>query len=87
MKKFLDLLLVFVVTLLIANYFLPKQPSTSTTIPEGIIIQTKQSAVTVPNFPEISIWNHTTNSGITIETCRDVSISINNRKIEKDIPA
>ena len=68
----LNFLLIFFITLLAVNWFLPK-PEQNTTPTNEIILHVGKTAYVSPDIPLIDIQN-TTSASITVDTCRDFSI-------------
>jgi YidC/Oxa1 family membrane protein insertase len=66
----------FLISLIFQYFFFPK-PSPSVVIPD-ITLSVEKSDITVPNIPKITLHN-TTTGVVMIDTCRDISISINSQ--------
>jgi hypothetical protein len=79
-------IIAFLISLIFQYFFFPK-PTTSVSIPD-ITLSVEKSDIVVPNIPKITIHNTTTGS-ISIDTCRDISLSINSKQttsIGQDYP-
>lgn len=70
--RILNLLLVFFLTLLIVNWFLPN-PSKQATTDGTVTIQALKDTSVIPNLPTINITNGLVKD-ITIDTCRDLEV-------------
>ncbi len=69
-SRLTNFLLVFGITLLVVQLFLPKAAPTPTT---GIVITTGKTEYVVPNIPLIEVGNYTA-TGISFDTCKDFQI-------------
>jgi hypothetical protein len=76
-SKLTNFLLIFGITLLVAQLFLPKPNQTPLT---GIVLATTKQEYVIPNLPEITIQNHTA-TGITFDTCREFEIYKDSQKL------
>ncbi len=79
--RLLNFLLAFSVFLLIFNFLLPKpeKPAAQT----GVSLSVASRTLTVPNVPVISVSNATA-SGVSFDTCADLEILKDYRKINLD---
>lgn len=77
--KILNIALFALVITLILQIFISPQ---KTNIQPGIVsIITKEKSVTVPNIPQITIHNNSTDS-VSFNPCTDLSISVNSKFVE-----
>ncbi|MDQ1343793.1 MAG: hypothetical protein QG650_513 [Patescibacteria group bacterium] len=81
--RLLNFLLAFAVFLIVFNYFLPQPEQKST--PSGIAVTVAEKSSTVPHIPVVSVTNATA-SGFVLDTCKDIEILKDYRKIEIDAP-
>ncbi len=79
--RLLNFLLAFSVFLLLFNFLLPKPEKP--VVPIGVSISVADRTLTVPDIPAISVTNATA-SGISIDTCADLEILKDYRKIDLD---
>jgi len=69
-SRLTNFLLVFGITLLVVQLFLPKATPTPTT---GIVLSAQKTEYVIPNIPIIEVTNYTA-SGIVFDTCKDLQI-------------
>lgn len=84
--RILNFLIIFFLTLIVMNLFLPNKKPTEQE--NKIIFQTASKSYTIPNIPNISIKNWT-NKEEKINTCKDIEIIKDSsviKDIEKDSP-
>lgn len=79
-------IIAFLISLGLQYWFFP-QPK-NTPIVQDIILSVESDSIVVPNIPKITVRN-TTTGALTINTCQDITLSINSQQttsIAKDYP-
>lgn len=79
--RLLNFLLAFAVFLLVFNYFLPKPADKA--VVTGVSVTVGEKSSTVPKIPTVTVTNGTA-SGVSFDTCKDLEILKDYRKIEID---
>lgn len=67
-------------TLLFQYFFTNKQAELNDT--NDILLSITDDTIVIPNSPKIEVVNHT-QSGISFDTCKDISLSVNSTTIGK----
>lgn len=81
MNRYLILALyVFTFTLLFQYFFVEKKDQPS--LANDIVLSIQDDTIVIPNTPKIEIVNNTT-SGITMNTCTDIVISVDSRPLSE----
>ena len=80
--RLLNILLAFAVFLVVFNFFLP-QPQKQGTVAGTVSVSVADKTLTVPNVPDITVTNATA-SGVSFDSCADLEILKDYRKIEID---
>lgn len=81
--RLLNFLLAFAVFLLVFNYFLPQPEKQAAGT--GVSISVASKTETVPNVPSVTVSNATA-SGFAFDTCKELEILKDYRKVEIDAP-
>ncbi len=79
-KTLLIIAYVFLLTLAVQFFFAPKTNTNTNLQNQGVILQVDKESVTIPNVPKIELVNHATGA-VTIDTCRDISITIDSNPL------
>lgn len=77
-KLFNIFVLAFLLSLAIQYLFIPQKWGNS--LPQDVILQIQDDAITIPNIPHIELSNTSTGS-FSIAPCRDIKISIDSRPL------
>jgi membrane protein insertase Oxa1/YidC/SpoIIIJ len=76
-QRLVNFLLIFGITLLVMQLFLPKPNQTPVT---GVVLAITKTEYVIPNLPEITVQNHTA-SGITVDTCKNFEVFKDSQKL------
>jgi hypothetical protein len=82
--RMLNALLAFFVFLLVFNIFLP-QPKKDAVTSNAVTLRIASASLTVPEIPSVSVSN-TTSGTVSFDTCKELEILKDYRKIEIDAP-
>ncbi|PID83723.1 hypothetical protein CSB09_04625 [Candidatus Gracilibacteria bacterium] len=80
-NKMLNILILTLVFFLAFNLLMPKQEQ-NTTPKSGIFLFIKDGGITIPNIPQLTVFNSQTGS-LKFNTCTNMSFSVGGQKIQK----
>jgi len=83
-NKFFNIAIIALLITIGLQLFMGTPPSSQTTMTGGVSLQIASQTTAIPNLPQISLVNQTA-SGVTIDTCRDITFFYESNPIN-DIP-
>ena len=79
-QRLINFVLVFILTILVVQFFFPKPNDTTSQLGSGFYVRSVTPEYIVPMPPTLNLINNTTGA-VSIDTCRDMTISLNDKHI------